>query len=238
MEKEGYNVKAAIPLTNEYVSDCISAFDNKTMSINYRELMNASLPIDFNQEDKTDYLVLRLSCIFLNKNHSIGVIHRSSEDHAQNPSMNSVLLSSELIEYYGFVKLSGSLLINPHYPFTDKLGAYLGAFNLGPDPWLTCLRRQKDHRNKRKYRYYAFYVYKAELKNKYEDHSLRFDLRGNVSHDKFKGFWPLEEVLNNKLPQDDRLPVDHLILKQLISDKKSYGVGTHNHPDIYCSPID
>ena len=148
-EKPGFHLKAAVPITDLYASDCVDAFEKRTMTVDFNRLLHDSRPVDFSTADKTDYIVIRLSCVFIEPNtKSLGVIWRSDKDHNQNADVASVLVSSELIDTYSFVKQDHRLIINRHYPFTEKLGAYLGAFEIERNWWLACLRRQKDRRTR------------------------------------------------------------------------------------------
>ena len=221
-EKQGYSIKAAVPLSDEYAQDCVLAFSDRSRKVNFSRLLKDALPVDFTTETKTDYIVIRLSCAFLDATHqSVGVIHRSDRDHSQNAGVNSLLISSELISTYTFIKMSGGLLINPYYPFTQKLGAYLGAFDLDPNCWFGCLRRQKDKRTGAT-RYYAFYTYLATV-TKPDFLPSQFALFGNVSSDMFTGFWPLDSA-RRRLPKDD-LEVDAFAAASLLNEN-------YTHPDI------
>lgn len=221
-EKHNYAVKAAIPLSDEYAQDCITAFSDGARRVNFTRLLKDAQPVDFAKERKTDYIVLRLSCVFLDAQHrSVALIHRSNADHSQNANVNSLLISSELIGNYTFIKMGGGLLINPYYPFTQKLGAYLGAFALDTTCWFGCLRRQRD-RHTGEFRYYAFFTYVATL-TKPDLLPPQFSLFGNVARDLFKGFWPVSTA-KDKLPETG-LEVDAFAAATLLGQ-------TYTHPDI------
>jgi hypothetical protein len=217
-ERPGFNIKAAIHLSDEYAADCVRAFESRTMQIDYNRLLHDCEPVNFADRPKTDYIVMRLSCVFIDPvSNSVAVIERSGKDHLQNSRVDSLLVSSELIDTYTFVKLGNAMIVNRHHPFTQKLGAYLGAFEIERDYWFSCLRRQPDKQSG-KMRYYAFYVYRATLAIS-ERLPKSFKLFGNVSNDTFKGFWSYRDALQ-KLPSKG-LEVDYLVAKKVLNEEFS-----------------
>lgn len=221
------NFKAAIKIDQPYVADCLASFESGEMYVNYDRLIREAEPVNFfNDAIKTDYLVLRISCVFVDDldidrqpkpNPTVAIIRRSKEDHDQNEDVNSILISSELVGTYTFLKTSSGQIINRHHPFTEKMGAYLGAFGIERKPWIRRLRRQIDKQTGQM-RHYAFYVHKAHL-DPSEGHNLptHFSLMGNVKHDEFLGFWSYKDALK-KVHSDDLL-IDKLVLKNLCGEE-------------------
>lgn len=214
-EQPGFNVKAAIPLTDPYAKLCLQSFDGSATPIDYDALLMISEPVDFSKESKTAFLVMRLSCIFVDDARKrVGVVHRG-DAHQQNAQMESVLVSSELIQAYDCVKVSNGLVINKYHPFTRKLGAYLGLFDIERKRLLACLRRQRDVKTGGM-RYYVFFVHVAYLA---EAAMLptKISLQGNVVGDVMQ-FWSVAEA---KRRVSDTLDVDKLALAHLIGEDYS-----------------
>lgn len=207
------NVKAALPLNDDYAAHCVRAFDDPGTKVDFPRLLREARPVDFATADKTQHVVMRVSCVFTDaRSEQVALFWRGGEGHTQNPGMYSLLVSSGLMDTYACVRETNGLLVNPHYAFTEKLGGYLGAFEVNPRWRFACLRRQPDRRTGGM-RYYAFYVYQARLLH---DVSLptRFRLFGKASADEFRGFWDHEAALR-KLPLDT-LEVDALVANRLL----------------------
>lgn len=212
----GFGLKAAVPLSKPYAQECLAAFEDVTLVPDYDKLLRIAEGVDFRSAPKVDYIVLRVSCLLLDVSNElkVGVVHRSDGSHTQNAGVDSVLLSSELIETYGFLRTSdedgANVIENPSFSFTRKLGAYLGAFNITQRAF-ACLRRQPDHSG-HGVRHYAFLVYLA-VRDPRKFLPDGFRLFSNVKNDRFDGFFDLPSA--RRLLDDGDLSVDKLALSLL-----------------------
>jgi len=220
--------KLAVPLRgrNRTGRDFIDAFEaGDHLGLDHEALLAAARKVELGDRNKPHHIVLKVSYIIVDPEpvFRVAVFNRKQKSKSnprghRNKTGNSVILSAGIENEFSLKKHENGWLINPYYPLSHKLGAYLSEVEL---PLLYNQTRDYIQRyslfvfRRDGERHYAFYIHVAVL-----NHPNRFPVRPRAlvgtSKDEFKGFIPLPSVRGRRIP--DTMSVDHCALAILAGE--------------------
>lgn len=224
--------KLAVPLSDRDARFAIADFE-AGRPIDYTTLLTNSEIVGLTNENKKSFIVLKMSYVLADmanpQNPRIALFERVASSHS-NKVGDSFLISGGLDGDYTVRSDQKGWIINPYFPLSLKIGAFVGEFELPPT-----LSPNRDHFDRFGIfvfrrdgeRHYAFFVHIAYL-----NHPNRFpETRGELfpaSDDIYQGFFPISSVADEL--RDSPMTVDRTVLALLRGQ-------TPDFPDIRYSLI-
>ncbi|MCA8950616.1 MAG: toll/interleukin-1 receptor domain-containing protein [Planctomycetes bacterium] len=214
--------------------DFLDAFEASDFpGLDHERLLAAADTIALSERSKSDHIVLKVSYVIIDAAttpNRVAVFRRmprpesagkgKKKGHA-NKIGNSVVLSAGIENDLSLRRRDKGWLLNPYYPLSHKLGAYLGEIELPllPNETGDTLQRYSLFVFRRdRTRHYGFYVHVGVLNHPNSFPVTPTALIGS-SEDLFEGFFPLDTARSRQVPP--AMAVDHCVLALLAGERPS-----------------